>query len=276
MSDEQPSFQSDVDWSDLDELAPGELERILDWYATSHGDGDVQLTPFVPFFARERPGAFKRYRRQAVLNRDPDGLPTVAVAFLMQHSYMLSHNELGVYYTTICARNWGATRDEVLDALQFGFVESGPLGGNAAGGRAADYLREWPADEPRRTGEDPWPAAWRTGDPGAATGGATDSPFYLQFIADHGPHVLEPLRARYEHAFAATALPRRVYPILRLHGAATNGLPEEIRQTAEQARAAGVTHAEAFETLAWAFIAVPETRIELIARACAPVFDDWD
>lgn len=293
----QPTFNSNIDWSDLEALTDDEVAQIFEWYATSHGDGDVNLTPFVPFFVRERPAAFKRYRLQAIRNRRPAGLPTVAVAFLMQHSYVLSHDELGVYYTTICARNWGATRDEVLDALQFAFIESGPLGGNAMAGRAAAYLESWPADEPRRTGEDPWPSAWRTPDPGRSSLAADteaisgqehsemrgwytrqglEVPAYLDDLAELAPHLLKPLRARYEHAYAAASLPRRLYPILRLNAAAANGERSELEAAAVQARALGVTREEALEAVSWAIIASSEAGVESIVRTMAPLLRSWD
>jgi hypothetical protein len=299
VSQSHPSFSSEVDWSRLDELTDNEIHQLFEWYATSHGDGDIQLTPFVPFFAHLRPAGFKRYRFQTVTTRQPDGLPTVAVAFVMMHQYLLVHNELGAYYTTICARNWGASKAEVLDGMEFAFTEAGPLGGNAAAGRAADYLEAWDEDEPRRTGQDPWPRAWRDAEAAPATldldpaepglsqaeldsivdsfrGRGLTVPAYVDFLSANDPQLLKILRSRYEHATRGVSLPERIFSVLRLNGAAIAGRPGEAKAMLEAARTEGLTRSESFEAIAWGFLAMPEASIDLVSAEVAPIFAAWD
>lgn len=297
MGSEKPSFQSDVDWSDINDLTDEEAANLVEWYAESHGDGDVNLTPFVPFFIAERRGAFKRYRRQAVANRTEAALPIPAVAFVMQHAYVVAHNELGVYYTAICARNWGATKQEVLDVLEFGFNETGPLGGNAAGGRAAEYLANWPDDEPRRTGENPWPGAWALSKPPpppridfttseiSSTELESLSTWYearfgaessvVKLLERDAPFLIKPMIHRYVELFASTSVPYRLFPLLRLNVAAIHGHAAEIELAAAEAKRSHVTKPEALESLYWALLASPEVRRESAAERLIGPLSDW-
>ena len=82
----------------------------------------------------------------------------LAVALFFLRYYMTVGNDKGVLYEVVAARSWGATKAEVLDVIESGFVLSGPFGTNAAA-RSASYLDGWPANEPRRT-DNPWPAQW--------------------------------------------------------------------------------------------------------------------
>jgi alkylhydroperoxidase/carboxymuconolactone decarboxylase family protein YurZ len=211
---------------------------------------------------------------------------------------MTTGNERGVVYQVIAGREWGATKREVLDVIELGFLVSGPFGVNAAAERADEYLRAWPDDEPRRV-FDPWPEGWAPDGPGVHRTGldlsvpelsdaelaavedsyrrrGLDVPAYVPVLARHAPGQLKTLQGRYEGALADCALPRQVPPLIELHWTAIAGRADAAAAVARAARQVGVTKAQALETLGWAFLYASESTMSALAPALEPILEGWE
>jgi hypothetical protein len=290
----------DVDGAELDAFSAAEREALLRWYAETHGEGDLELTRFVPFLIDLRPGALKRFRRniQAVRS-DGDGLPLLAVALLVLHGYVLMGNERGILYEIIAARDWGARRCDVLDVIELAFLEAGPFGVNAVAARSEAYLRAWPRDDDDAGApDDRWPAGWSVAPAGSWDAGldhardeltaqeraalarwyerrGEETPHYVSFLAEHAPAALKTLRSRWEHAGAAAQLPQQLLPLLRLFSGSLGGRPQTVRAAALEARRLGVAKAHLLETVLWSFMSADEAGMSLVTRALDPVLREW-
>ncbi|MDX6438421.1 MAG: hypothetical protein QOF45_1004 [Gaiellaceae bacterium] len=270
----EPGFDTDLDLAQPDTLDEAEAARLLDWYAKSHGDGSIALTPFVPFLIKHRPGALKRYRAYPQAIHETSGLPQAAIALIWLHHYMVIANANGVAYQVIAAREWGASKDEVLDVVQLTFLEAGPLGVSAVAEKAAAYLDAWPAAEARRV-ENPWPAGWEPAPADATTSRGRDVPRYVSFLGEHAPSILKALLGRYEQALRDSSIPAPLIPLLHLHTAAIRGDLAGARSAAKDVRAAGVSAAQAVGTLAFAFLYMTEASIERVIVEVEDLFVDW-
>jgi len=291
-----------VDARDLDAFGEAEREALLRWYAETHGEDDHELTPYVPFLIEQRPGAFKRFRRnvEAVRGDGEGALPLLAVALIVLHGYVLMGNERGILYEIIAARDWGARRREVLDTIELAFLEAGPFGANAVAARSEAYLRAWPDDDaPDAPTLDPrWPAGWAVAEPAAWDTGldyartelsdaeraslarwyerrGEEVPHYVAFLAEHRPEALKTLRSRWEHAHAAARLPAQLFPLLRLFSGSLHGRPQTVRAAALEARRLGVAKRHLLETVLWTFMSADEAGMSLVTRALEPVLRDW-
>lgn len=293
-----PGWDTELDLATPETIDADEAERLIRWYEENHGDGRIDLTKFVPFLIHHRPAALKRYRGYLQSIQETSHLPQAATALLWLHYYMIIGYEKGVEYIVIAAREWGASKREVVDCVHLSFLEAGPLGANAVAGRAADYLDRWSESEPRRVA-DPWPEDWRPPVAGSYVSGMdltkpilTQSDFdslhewhaardeavpeYVEFLAAKAPQILKTLRARFQQAHEGTQLPAQLIPLLHLHTAAIRGNVEEARAAAEDARTQGVRAAHAIGALAFAFLYMSEFRIQRITRSLVDVFSDWD
>jgi alkylhydroperoxidase/carboxymuconolactone decarboxylase family protein YurZ len=263
-----PGFDTNLDYERVDEISQDEAAALTDWYERAHGDRQGDLTPFVPFFVRHRPGALKLYRAYAQALDEEGRLPQVVVALLFLHYYMTRGNERGVLYEVVAARQWGATKREVLETIELAFVQSGPLGGNAAA--AADsYLSQWPDTEERRV-DDPWPPTWSTG-PVTATaippGSALARLFGLRQAA-----VATALAARVTHARSGTELPPVMGVLYDLFGAVVADRPGDAAAAARDADAAGLSAAEIVEVVGFAGLYATTGQLERAAAAIIPIF----
>lgn len=273
--EQEPGFETDLDLSQPDTLDEGEAARLIEWYEQSHGDGDIELTSFVPFLIKHRPGALKRYRALPQAIHESSALPQAAIALIWLHYYMVIANAKGIAYQVIAARQWGASKAEVLDVVQLTFLEVGPLGVNAVADRAATYLDGWPADEPRRVAN-PWPDGWEPASPDAASAAHDgDVPRYVSFLGEHAPWVLEAMMGRREQAIRNSSLPAPLIPLLHLHTAAIRGDLAGARTAATDARAAGVSASQAVGTMAFAFLYMPEAMIERVISEVEDLFTAW-
>jgi alkylhydroperoxidase/carboxymuconolactone decarboxylase family protein YurZ len=265
-------FETGLDWTDPDRIDDAEAERLRAWYEDSHGQGSLELTPFVPFLIEVLPGALKRYRAYAQTIHESGGLPQLAIALLFLHLYMVDRSPTGVRYQVIAAKRWGATRAEVVATIHLGFLNGGPLAGNAAAEGATDLLREWDEETPR-TVEAPWPEEWRAGQASSAAAGE-EGPAD-RFLGANAPEVLGARRARAEHLEATWELPGQMRPLMQLHFAAARGRAEDAAVAAAAAREAGAGKKAALETLAFAMLYLDEIALDRLCEAIEPVFGAW-
>lgn len=262
-----PGFDTDLDLSRPDDMTEAEAEALTAWYETAHGDGQGDLTPFVSFFIEHRPGALKLYRSYARALDEAGRLPQLVVALLFLHYYMARGNERGVVYEVVAARQWGATKREVLETIEMTFVESGPLGGNAAAS-SSQYLRDWDETESRRVA-DPWPRAWLT-HPVDSSAIGSDSAI-ARVLGAYAPGALRALEERLVHARAGTGLPSVMAVLYDLHSAVADGRPAAAKAAAELALAGGLSPSEVCEVIGFGALYAPVAQLEEIAAAVEPV-----
>jgi alkylhydroperoxidase/carboxymuconolactone decarboxylase family protein YurZ len=262
-----PGFGTNLDYERVDEISQDEAAALVDWYEQAHGDRQGDLTPFVPFLVRHRPGALKLYRAYAQALDEAGRLPQVVVALLFLHYYMTRGNERGVLYEVVAARQWGATKREVLETIEMAFVQSGPLGGNAAA--ASDsYLSEWPDTGERRI-QDPWPATWSTS---SVTGTAIPPGSALaRVFGTHQPAVAAALAARVTHARSGTELPPVMSVLYDLHSAVAADRPDDAAVAARDAAAAGLSAAEILEVVGFGGLYATTGQLERAAAAIGPI-----
>lgn len=265
-------FVTNLDLSNLSEITPEEERALLDWYETAHGDGAGNLTPFVPFLIENGPAHLKLYRAYAQALHELGGLPQVIVPLLFLHYYMSIGSERGVLYEVVAARQWGATKREVLETIGLTFVESGPFGANAASA-SSDYLRSWQSDEPRRV-EYEWPSHW-SGEGLVQSGIPDDSPTG-RLLAQRAPEVLSALRARVRKARADTQLNPAVFVLYDLHGAVARGRPNDAARAARAALGAGVRVSEILEVVGFGALYATSHQLDEIAETLESILNAAD
>jgi len=261
-------FDTNLDLDNLEHMSAAEADELLRWYEEAHGDGQGDLTPFVPFFIEHNPSALKLYRAYAQALDQDGGLPQLVVALLFLHYYMLRGNERGVLYEVVAARVWGATKREVLETIELTFVESGPLGGNAAS-LSSDYLKDWPDVEPRAV-EGVWPEHWvRDEDPRTVD---EDSATWALFNA-HAPNALDALRRRWHFAQADKELPDVMQTFYGLHCAVADGRAEAAAQEAAHALRLGARPSEILEVVGFGALYSDRLKLEEVCRAVGSTFE---
>jgi hypothetical protein len=242
----EPGFDTNLDFS-RDTIEPDEAEALLKWYVESHGEGNVDLTSFVPFLIAQRPAALKRYRAYAQAIHESSGLPQLAIALMFLHYYALIGNHNGV-------------------------LEGGPFSINTAADSSWEYLNAWSEDDEREVA-DPWPAGWEPSPDEARSLRWSDS--CESFLAARAPRLHETLAARYDQTHGTSSLPTRFIPLLHLHAAAIRGQADAARRAALTARSVGATADEALGTLGFAFLYTAPPVIETLVDAVGDVFDGW-
>jgi hypothetical protein len=290
-------FETGLDLS-TDEFTVEERERILRWYVETHGTGTLDLVKFAPFLIEHEPGSFKRYRRHVATIAQPldgVGLPQAVVGLLFLHTYTAIANERGVLYEVIAAREWGATKREVMETIGFAFLEAAPRGINAAAELSDEYLREW-VDDGRPTRIE-WPAEWAA-DVKAFQSGIdvnTDdlAPAELDAIVAwhrkmHGsdgvnirrlaklhPSAFKTHRIRYERA-ASGSLPAQMFPLYTLHLATVKRRPAAMRSSLQMAKQLGVNRHHAVQTMWWGLLYGGETMLDDIMEITGDLWDPWE
>jgi hypothetical protein len=262
-------FDTGLNWSDPERIDPGEAERLRQWYAETHGEGDLELTPFVPFVIEHIPGGFKRYRRHVqTLSEPPGELPAAVVTLLFLHHYLVIGNERGILYEIIAARDAGVRKQDVLNVLEFAFLYAAPFGLNAAALRSNEYLRDW--DERTDGPATPWPDTWS-----AAPVEVDPEQPYAVLLGRYRPGILETTRARYEGIYRNMTLPPQLLPLLELHEAVIQARPANARAATLRARQLGVTLEQVVTTIGWGFLYASEATMNVTAEAVLPLLDDW-
>jgi hypothetical protein len=277
-----------------DELTPAEAESMKRWYETVHGSGNLDLVRYVPFMLAENPAALKRFRHWADVVAGGRGLQTPLPAPLMAlvwlHFYCVNPFPSGLLYEVIAARNWGASKREVVDTISLAWLHGGPHGIEVAATGSADYLAGWEDDG---SGGVAWPEGWNR-DPAAFRSGITFDdensisaadlrrledwhrehqggvPAYVPFLARRYPLALKVFRARYEGACSGS-LARQFVPILQLPVAMERRDAESVRRLTHQARKYGATDDQILNAAATAQVYLGDlgmsAALEGVARA---------
>jgi hypothetical protein len=262
----EPGFDTQLDLSDPDHFSEAEAAALLEWYESSHADGEPGLTDFVGFLIAVRPRALKLYRAYAQALHAHGGVPQLAVALWFLRYYMTLGNDKGVLYEVVAARQWGATKAEVIDTIESGFLISGPFGANAAAHSLA-YLQDWPDDEPRKLA-DPWPASWLDREIPDGTESASD-----RFLGRLAPDVLAAWTARHAPLTGRRpALPAPMFPMMDLHHAVADGRPAEAADAAMAGLAVGLSVPELTEVVGFGGLYAAPARLAAVVEALEPVF----
>jgi alkylhydroperoxidase/carboxymuconolactone decarboxylase family protein YurZ len=277
-----------------DEFDPDEKAAMLAWYDEAHEWGGLRLAPFAGFWIEHDPGGFKRLKRHLLtLDEQRDGvtLPVAAGVLMYVHTYTAVGNGKGALYEVVAARELGASRSEVLDAVRHAMLHGGPIGLNPLADIAGPYFDDW-EDGPSAIA---WPAGWAP-DPAAFRSGidhGTDDlpagelalvtawhermhgevPAHVPALARLHPRAYKTLRLRQEAAVGG-ALPAQLFPLLTLHLAAVTARPVALRRAAQEARALGVRRHQAVSTLFWAAVPGGEAAFEQAWTAVADVLED--
>lgn len=281
-----------ADWLRDGDLAREEIDSIIHWYSDFHGLGDMTLAPFAAFWLEHDHGVFKRFRRW-IESAIQEGFPPAAGALSHLHYYVVTGFDRGALYEIVAARKWGATKQQVLDAMAHGFLHAGPAGMSPPAVMCTEYLKAWTSD-----GEYPpipWPEGWAV-DPGAfdsgldfSTRSLTDAeteslrawylenqgevPAYVDFMARYSPEGLKSFRARYEYPTAT--LPKQLVPLLTFHAAANLGKTGAMRRAAHQARHVGVTRQQIMLVVARSFVYTSDLSMDVVADVIGPMFEEW-
>ena len=281
-----------VDWMRPGPLTAEERETVARWYAEFHGDGDLNLAPFVPFWLRHDEQVLKRYRRWTT-SATQEGLSSAAGALIFLHHYTMIGSERGALYEVVGARKWGIAKAQVLETLDVAFLNAGPAVMAAAAAATDDYLAAWTTDD--EVDPSVWPDGWSP-DPAAFASGLdfttrtlTESeragledwylthqgevPDYVGFLARHDPGGLKAYRDRYEHV--TRTLPKQMIPLMTLFTAAVDGRSGALRRAAHQARHYGVTRGQLLLVLARVFGYAGDFTMEQATTTLGPLVDAW-
>jgi hypothetical protein len=274
-----------------------ELEEA---YNKSHvSSRDLELLPFYRFFGENDPAAFRAYRHwagamAAMAARGEEPTPFLISNLVFLHYYMIKGYEAGLVHEVELVRNQGVSRAQVQELLSFAWLHAGTSGANAAARALTTYMRDWP-DGPSQA---VWPQSWlRAGDKlpiaiglNCAQAGVSleeeaairawylraqgETPHFVDFQLKFTPEAFKAQRLRYETALAGS-LPRQIFPLCLLHLGAMLGREEAVRRSAHEARACGVSKAQALLIVSAAQVYLGELNMEPVARAMAGVLDHW-
>jgi hypothetical protein len=262
MEDRKPwSFATGLDPSAPDSFGADEATRLLDWYATTHGEGNVDLVPFVPFALENLPSALKRYRTYVEAMFAERGSNVSTLLGILYH-YIRIANSKGIVYEIIACRQSGLTKRQILDAIEHAFLDCGPFGLNATADAAGSYLAEW--DEAEDV-EDPlvWPEGWTIAD--SETAVPLDAPIPA-FLARERPEAADALRARHAHLEGAR-LPRQVFPTMHLIHEIITGDAAAVRYYAERALQVGATPGQLIDIAALAVLYTDPAALDVVGQA---------
>jgi hypothetical protein len=282
-----------VDWMRPGPLTADERDAVTTWYSQFHGEGDLRLAAFVPFWLRHDEAVFKRYRRWTT-SATREGLSSSAGALLFLHHYTVIGWAAGALYEVVGARKWGIAKSQVLETLDYAFLNAGPAGMATIAEATDDYLAGWTGDDD----VDPtvWPDGWAP-DPGAFHCGLDfttrtltaaeqagledwyrehqgEVPGYVGFLARHDPGGIKAYRDRYEHA--TRTLPKQMIPLMTLFTAAVTGRTATLRRAAHQARRYGVTRPQLLLVLARVFGYAGDFTMEDATDVLGPLVDEWE
>lgn len=275
-------------------LTEQERDGLLTWYVKTHGvNGNLDLLKFVLLLVEFSPNALKGYWRYVTCATDGSGevpLPPVVFALLYLHYYVVVGYANGIIYEMVTVRKWGGDKAQVIEALNWAFLEAGPRGLNAAAELSFDYLRDWDDDPGTAT----WPAGWSRDTQLLASGldFATDSlttaeleslyawhqrvhgtvPASVQLLATHHPKALKARRNRYEHALGR-ALPVQMGPLCTLHVALIRANAVAVELSARECLAFGVSADEMLQVAEFAWIYGGQTAMDVGAPVLRDVLD---
>jgi hypothetical protein len=286
------------DWTS-DSFTEDEYKAMADWYATVHGEGNLDLTQFIPFMLNLRPDSLKLYRRwveTVPAGRSVENGINDPAALVWQHYYGTNAYREGYLYEVIMAREFGATKAEVAQTTVLSWLHGGPLGLNSAAAAAIEYMENWDTDKddsPGLTYPDGWapdPDAFRSGidlDPDKPftpedLGKLSDwhrrvqgeVPDYVPVLAEFNGGALKLWRARYENA-AVGPLPKQFIALLQVHQAMMMRQPQALRRATHMAKYFGATKAQVGQMLGSVQVYLGDLGMEAIG-AVRPLLDAWD
>jgi hypothetical protein len=287
------------DWSIGDRFTDDEKERLLAWYRETHGSDDLKLVGFAPFLIEHLPAAYKLSRRHLLAIPEPrDGvaLPGVASVLCYLHSYCAIAYTKGILYEIINARRQGASKQLILDVLNYAYLSAGPRGMNAVAELSDSYLRAWQDDdgsEPLRW-PDRWapdPAVFRSGIDHATLDMTSDEilavslwhqkmhgnvPRHVELFARLHPRAYKLQRIRYERAIG-TVMPAQLAPLMSLHLATMRLQPLVMRQALHQARVLGVRRHQVVQVLFYGLRqSIDPMVMEAAAEAVGDLLAGWE
>ena len=265
--EESAGFSTQLDLSQLDVMTPEESAALLNWYETSHSDGEGQLTPFVPFLIENDSASLKIYRAYVQSLDELGKIPQAIIAMLFLHYYMIIGNESGTHYEVIASLQWGATKREVLDLIGYTFVKSGPFGANTAS-VSQKYLSSWPANEPRRI-QFSWPDHWTPAEKNNVKKTA-DTPT-SRLLSHRAPQMLAALEARRNLVQKNNNLPPAFLALCELHSSVARGRIDESANAARLALESGATQEELIEVIGFAALYVTTYQLDEIANVIEPM-----
>ena len=289
--------QIGVDWKSMgDDLTAEDREKIERWYKEYHGEGNLDLAPFIPFWLNNRPGVLFRYRRWVESMPMLDGrLSSAAMQLVLLHNYTAIGYDRGVLYED---RRPQDRRHEAAGARHHGLRLSAL--------RATPHVAElrhrprlhgrlgWPR---RRGRSEIWPDGWSV-DPTAlrsgldfSTTGLTDDelelldawyqqhfgevPAYVSFLARYHPEGLKAYRSRYGYPTTHT-LPTQLFPLFTFFSSAYQGNATGMRRGIHQARHLGVDKAHLTTLACIAMVYLGDPRIDSVVEVVEPLFDSVD
>jgi hypothetical protein len=287
-------FKTNLDFS-TDDVSESEAAALLDWYSTTHGDGQPNLTSFIPFWLDHRPAVAKRFRKFAEDVAGMDGaLPAGAIALLCLHSYVIISYGKGVLYEVIAGREWGVGLDAILDEMALAFLHSGPFGMTTAADWANDAVAKWRADGSADIPAMAWPDGWSFdtailranldySNP-TFTDAEKDTllawyldmhgeiPPHIPFMMRHAPAALKGFRYRFEDCLTG-ALPVQMIPLSILHTAVLKSNVEAVRRAVYMSWRLGVGRQLVEHAIGCGYVYSGEMGTDAVARAAGEQLD---
>lgn len=286
-------------FNSLDEQTFTLQERwdMLRYHQVMHGYGNLDLIAFGQFWADFDPAVLKRYWRyldaigvdRGIVFNDDE--PASASAILMHIStYTALGYAPGVEYQLITSKLLGIAKSDVLAAMEFGFIEAGPMGMHHPAQAAQRSLWDW-TDPPKPY---QWPDGWGP-DPSAFSCGLDYSnhllspaeiegieswytrvfgevPRWVRYLVKNSPAVFKAYRNRFEKTFSGT-LPKQMAPICLLHLAVVRDRPPAIRSAAKMALAFGLPPEQVLATACFGLLHAGHTGIESILTTIEDVLE---
>jgi hypothetical protein len=290
------------DWST--DFAEGEWARLLAWYSTGHGYGDMRFDPFIPLMHHLRPDAVKRYR--LVLDSVCRGYglaqPMRAIMPLLLHHYAIMRYQTGMRYELNGTRRMGISKGEVSDILALAWLHASNPVMNEFAEAHDEYMYMWGPDW-ESVEEAPgfqWDAGWTVDNEAFRCGidfsvphenallpgeleqieewhyrVEGDVPSYVRHAAKYYPLQLLSYRARFETTVNGH-LPKQFIAVTRLVLAAMWHEPAAARRALSMARYFGTTRDQAVQALAFAQVHGSDIGLESTFAAVDDILDKWD
>lgn len=132
------AFASGMDFS-TPEASPGDLGHLERWYEVTLGE----VPGHVRFLLRHRPGFAKAYRNRFE-HAIRDALPAQMMAYLLLNLHVVHRFGPGIREAVLLGRALGMTKDQLLDAVLWGFYFGGVEAFSVVDDFAGDVLAELP------------------------------------------------------------------------------------------------------------------------------------
>jgi hypothetical protein len=131
------AFASGLDFSTL-ELSTAEAELLSGWYVENVGS----VPAYVEFLGKYRPKVLKAYRSRFETSM-ADYLPKQLYPYMMTQFNVTRGSAAGIRESMLLGKNWGLTRDQIVDAICFGTIFGGNNALDLVMEAAGDVLETW-------------------------------------------------------------------------------------------------------------------------------------